>query len=100
MICTWGLRRHQRLVGRACWEPFLFLFRWTGGVTLPILASTQTSEMADVWVHDLPSAVQMGIESHVHFVTMRGADPRYLSSPSAAGVMRVDQDQLTAGDFD
>ena len=26
--------------------------------------------------------------------------PRYLSSPSAAGVMQVDQDQLTAGDFD
>ena len=57
MICTWGLRRHQRLVGRACWEPFLFLFRWTGGVTLPILASTQTSEMADVWVHDLPTSI-------------------------------------------
>ena len=43
---------------------------------------------------------EMGIESHFHFVTMRGADPRYLSSPSAAGVIQVDQDQLTAGDFD
>jgi hypothetical protein len=36
----------------------------------------------------------------VHFVIMRGADPRYLSSPSAAGVMQLDQDQLNAGDFD
>ena len=43
---------------------------------------------------------EAGIESHFHFVTMRGADPRYLSSPSAAGVIQVDQDQLTAGDFD
>jgi hypothetical protein len=39
-------------------------------------------------------------QSQFNLVTMRGADPRYLSSPSAAGVMQVDQDQLTAGDFD
>ena len=43
---------------------------------------------------------KVGIESHDHFATMRGADPRYLSSLSEAGVMQVDQDQLTACDID
>jgi hypothetical protein len=54
-----------------------------------------------LWAGPLPAfRTAAASESHDHFATMRGADPRYLSSPSAAGVMYVDQDQLTAGDFD
>ena len=70
------------------------------GRTNPFSGRAEQPEKERCFGENSPSAVQMGIESHVHFDTMRGADPRYLSSPSAAGVMQVDQDQLTAGDFD
>ena len=84
----------------ACMTPNYLAALGPGGEQTPSQDTQKQLEKERCFGENSPSAVQMGIESHVHFVTMRGADPRYLSSLSAAGVMQVDQDQLNAGDFD
>ena len=83
----------------ACMTPNYLAALGPGGEQSPSQDTQKQLEKERCFGENSPSAVQMGIESYFHFVTMRGADPRYLSSPSAAGVMQVDQDQLTAGDF-
>ena len=57
------------------------------GRTNPFSGRAEQPEKERCFGENSPSAVQMGIESHVLFATMRGDDPRHLSSPSAAGVM-------------
>ena len=84
----------------ACMTPNYLVALGPGAEQTPSQDTQKQLEKERCFGENSPSAVQMGIESHVHFVTMRGADPRYLSSLSAAGVMKVDQDQLTACNID
>jgi hypothetical protein len=81
----------------ACMPPNYLAALGPGGEQPPSQDTQNQPEKERCFGENSPSAL---IESHSHFVTMRGTDPRYLSSPSTAGVMQVDQDQLTAGDFD
>ena len=50
-ICTWGLRRHQRLVGRACWEA------WPSSSNFPFLFSLSVDrwcQIADFQTEAIP----------------------------------------------